>query len=73
MQINSSIQVHRAAMQEHRRIMLEQIEGIMSHLNNKGHAINRRTSQDSVSPPGEVRMHASPQERHASERGDSPP
>ena len=49
MQINNSIQMHRQAMQEHRRVMMEQIEGIMQHLSRKDHPIHKRFTADS--PP----------------------
>ena len=40
-QINDSIQAHRSAMSEHRRIMMEQIEGILNHLSRSDHPIHR--------------------------------
>ena len=40
LQINESIESHRAAMREHRTVMMSQIEGILAHLKRKDHPIH---------------------------------
>jgi len=40
-QINESIEAHRATLEEQRALILQHIEGIVAHLQNKNHPINR--------------------------------